>query len=334
MNVLSNSILVSDLHLTANPRDEYRWGLFDFLEREAQRLKSKRIYILGDLTDAKDNHSAALVNRLADKLTTLSAGLEIIILRGNHDGTDPETPYFRFLNHFPGITFVAQPEWDGNLLLLPHSRTPETDWAGIAFGKADAVLAHVTVTGALSESGVPLPGTPRELLAAAPYVYSGDIHVPQLIGYVEYVGAPYPIRFGDRFEPRCLAFDAAGERQVLHYPCLRRRTIDTALATDLRAAGLRPGDQLKVRLHLTRAEALSWEERRREVIEEAAALQVELFGLELIVSDVRQTTLPTTAAVPQHLPPKTLLKAFADREKLEAPLIEIGELLIDEVLRA
>ena len=57
-------LLVSDLHLTDNPRDEYRWGIFGQIDSVIQTYQPSCLVILGDLTDKKDNHSSELVNRL------------------------------------------------------------------------------------------------------------------------------------------------------------------------------------------------------------------------------------------------------------------------------
>lgn len=328
MSLLRDAILVSDLHLTDNPRDEYRWGLFDFLLQECRRLQTKDVLILGDLTDAKDYHSASLVNRIVENLDTISSYAQVTVLRGNHDGTDPEKPYFRFLNHLEAVDFIAAPERRDGILLLPHSRDPVEEWGHLDMTGV-TVLAHATVTGAVAEAGVQLAGVPRSLFAAAKQVISGDVHVPQKIGNVEYVGAPYPIRFGDKFVGRCLAFKDGVRQPDLHYQTLARRTLRLAAPRQVRDAGLRPGDQVKVELHLDPGLALSWEKQRAEVIRICAELKLELCGLSLHVE--KPTTEKRAAQAATHRrTDEELVRDFCDREKIGEELEELGRTILSE----
>ena len=101
-------IITSDLHLTDRARDEYRWELFPWLIELVEETGSDEVLILGDLTDAKNNHSAELVNRMVKELTNLPA--HVYVLKGNHDYVDPDQPFFGFLNEIPGVRFVTHPE--------------------------------------------------------------------------------------------------------------------------------------------------------------------------------------------------------------------------------
>lgn len=199
-------IFTGDFHLTDRPRDEYRWSIFDFLVEQ----KADVYFILGDLTDAKDHHSEGLVNRIAFELRLLAVLGPVVILTGNHDyTTDTKKAFFRFLNEVDKITFVRVPDLlvFSNIpyMILPHSKNPLEDWADIDF-KGKTVLCHQRFEGAEIENGVRLlSGTPTSLFKGAERVISGDVHVPQEIGPVTYVGSPFPIRFGDHFTPRILS---------------------------------------------------------------------------------------------------------------------------------
>ena len=104
-------IITTDLHLTNRERDAYRWDLFPWLEKKLATTDSTDLVILGDLTDAKDGHSAALVNRITDTLANLP--VQVTILKGNHDYIDEETPFFRFLNKLDNVHFIVQPLENG-----------------------------------------------------------------------------------------------------------------------------------------------------------------------------------------------------------------------------
>ena len=329
MSLLDNALVTSDLHLTDNPKDEYRWGIFPWLREIAKKKGVGTLLILGDITDAKDRHSSVLVNRVVEELTSLTnVKTEVWVLRGNHDGIDPARPYFRFLQHVPNIHFVYEPTTIMDTLLLPHSRDPRVDWQGFELSCYRWVLAHATVTGVLAENGQLLAGVPRDLFSSARAVLSGDVHVPQTVENVTYVGAPYPIRFGDSFTPRVMMFRNEEHVEDFHYLCPHRLMVNV-IGADLIADGeIHPRDQIKVRVHLSRAEALDWEKHRATVIQAVEEAGAELHGVELIVD--RQTEKSAEPVpVRESTSDVELLKEFCEREKLDADTIEMGELLLE-----
>ena len=181
------ALLISDLHLTSNPRHEYRWGLFKWLANECASEKVKTLVILGDLTDAKGYHPAELTNKLVERITMLTwLGIEVIILPGNHDYLREGHTYFEFLRFIPGVKFMqtmtALDEDDGpTAFFLPHNKNPSKAWAGLDFSHYDYLFMHQTVKGSIASNGQLMDGEPLPPLNAVK-VYSGDIHVPQVIG--------------------------------------------------------------------------------------------------------------------------------------------------------
>ena len=334
MSLLSNSILVSDLHLTDHPRDEYRWGLFPWLREQIKRNNTERLFILGDLCDKKDYHSSLLVNRIVQELTSLNT--EVLVLRGNHDGIDPDLPYFLFLNSIANVSFIWAPTFMEDTLLLPHSRDPETDWSNAyvqsAMKKAEFVLMHATITGAKSETEFELEGIPRELLASVQgKIYSGDVHVPQRLPkmpYFEYVGAPYPIRFGDKFTGRMIRYSGGIRQDDLKYPCLHRWSVTVTSVKELNRFDTEIGDQMKIRVELPRSELMSWEQHRKAVMEWGEQRQIELCGLELTV--FADAVARETTKTDERFVPADQFREFCKREKMEPSLVEMGEFLMEE----
>lgn len=334
---MSSSLLTGDLHLTAHPRDAYRWRLFPFLEDYLTKTpySIRDLFILGDLCDAKDFHSSRLVNKIVDSLVHLyrAGGLTTIwILFGNHDGVDPDTPYFKFLSHFPYINFVNKPtemEIDNrDYLLLPHTRNPEEDWKNFNFKFYNYILMHNTVTGAVAESGVPMTGVHQAWFHSVQgKVFSGDIHVPQIVGNVEYLGSPYHVHFGDKFRPR-IVLHQDNQRQSDLYPTnLSRHTVVVKNADELRKLILRPGDQIKVRLSLSKSEYVDWQKHKREVQAACLDMKLELCGLELD----RKQPLATPHSKPLIVPsrdPRQALERFCTQERVDGQLKEVGEFLL------
>lgn len=334
-----NVLITTDLHLTGHQRDMYRWDLFPWLAEKIVEHNAKILFILGDLTEDKDRHAGKLVNRIVDTLVKLlkNSGLQrIYIVRGNHDGFDPDWPYFRFLNNFPQIRFVVGPFMETfeekNVLMLPHSRNPAADWEVAPMYDADYIFMHATVQGAVSENGYTLDGVTHGIFKRAPRatIYSGDVHVPQTSGRIIYVGTPYQVRFGtQRHQCRVLLLKDFRSAVDLHFETLWRYILDVVPKDGTAAwpTGLRKGDQIKVRLHLAPHEYVDWSTYRKQVSALANQEELELCGLELVRVKPK---LPLRGA-PKQLAvraPKEIFKQFCDQQKIDAYLSQVGEKLM------
>jgi len=285
---------VSDLHLTSNPRDEYRWGLFDWIGVQCRNEQVKTLCILGDLTDAKDYHSSTLTNRVVSSIAQIAAaGMRVIVLMGNHDYLRAGHAYFEFLNAYPGVTFVTKP-WedlsDGAACLwLPHTKTPASDWADLDVTHFNYIFMHQTVSGAVASNGQKMDGEGIPDLSRWGKVYSGDIHVPQVIKDVEYVGSPYPVHFGDKFNARAVLIDSRARAVDLHFDTISKWSLTLPDAGHLRAYDFRPGDQIKLTVLLHSSAKHEWQRVRREVLEYLKHEQVELHDLSLKIQPVQGT---------------------------------------------
>jgi hypothetical protein len=338
----SDALLVGDLHLTTQPRDAYRWLVFDQIKQALLKHQPKHLVLLGDLTDEKDRHAAELVNKICDNLVALgqNSNRYIHIVRGNHDGIDPEWPYFRFLGNLPGVQFYAQPaEMFGNrdAFVLPHSRDPLVDWKAIDFSCYKTVFAHVTVKGAEAESGVAL----RSVIGADYFrkrdviVYSGDVHVPQKIGPVVYVGAPYPIRFGDKFKPR-LVYLGKAKALSIEVPTIARMMLDLKDASEL-SPSRRPnlvkvnsGDQAKVRLHLPEDRLGDWLAQRRAIIAHCRKLGLDLVSVEVVREEGARPMLAARYATLKE--PQAVLAKYVQQQHVRYHHAHVGKDLLARVL--
>jgi len=339
-------ILCSDLHLTERERDEYRWEFLDWLAEELDRSGEDELFILGDLTDQKDGHSAKLVNRIIDTLFGLPAN--VTILKGNHDYTDADCPFFRFLDKEMGdnIRFVSDPLLDeddsGNILLLPHTRTPLEDWSSIItdFSHVKLIFCHQTFNGADAGKGHMLASSLSSLYFSQGRgfrgkVLSGDVHVPQKVGDVTYVGCPYPVAFGDMFTPRIL-FYRDGKLTQKKTPSIHRWSLDLSSVDELAdMPDLQEGDQAKVRMHLPRSEFGSWEQHKMRLFEIAKKCGVQLFSVELHEkkSRTRSRLEDPTAKAPVAVSAEELLRTFCRARGLDEAIEETGVELMKEEKR-
>jgi DNA repair exonuclease SbcCD nuclease subunit len=294
-------LLVSDPHFTANPRDEYRWGLWPWLRAQCKENGVRTIVWCGDLSDAKDFHPSALVNRLAFEVKETSALARQYFIPGNHEWLKRGEEFWRFLSHVAeNVHYMTQPcddpcyHKDGPVVrFLPFTKTPAADWAEMhTFEDYDLVFMHQTVRGARSSNGEEMEGedVPLEKLLTAGYVFSGDIHVPQSFAKNgEYVGSPYHVHFGDSFKPRCILLPqrSKGTWLDLHFPTISRLTLDCRnldeLSDDLFGGKLKAGDQVKIRMRLLPSEKHEWRAIRRLALADAKKAGVEVHGTELIV---------------------------------------------------
>lgn len=235
-------LLLSDLHLDDDLRNNYRDRIFEWVEQNVLiPQKASSICIAGDLTNNKDNHSSALVNKVVSGICNWKKYVDqIYILMGNHDGIDYNCPFFKFLNEIPGIKYFNTPtEIQGTshhpYLFLPHSKDPDEEWKNLDFtGKI--VIGHVTVDGAFAESGQMLDSSVKSsIFDTSAVTYSGDIHKPQVVGKLRYIGCPYNVRYGDDFEGRVLLLDTHTLQETeLKTDFLRRLTITCTSENDLK----------------------------------------------------------------------------------------------------
>lgn len=336
-----NCALVSDLHFTPHARDAYRWRLFDWLAEIIRAHNVSVLFVLGDLTEAKDYHSSRTVNKLADGFRRLD--VETYVLRGNHDGLDPNLPYFNFLRHFPKLHFVTTPFMrsfaDRDVAMLPHTKTPEV-WAQIDWlRKSELCFMHATVDGAIGENGYRLDGFPPALLMSlrGSKIYSGDIHVPQTVEGVEYVGAPYPVRFGDKYPGRVVVLENFRKPvEIINEWAPRRRflTLTAALSIDdieQQLLDFRMGDQVKVRIALKPHEYVDWDKCKKLALQIVDDCSLELHGLELqrIAEPVKKLVRRSQPLAPSVTPAERL-RAYCAQRQINAEAITLGEQLLKD----
>jgi DNA repair exonuclease SbcCD nuclease subunit len=324
------ALITSDLHLVASASTEYRWHFFDWLREEIKAEKVKTLLILGDLTDAKDYHPAELVNRIVKVLNSLPVE-RIVILAGNHDWLREGHEFFRFLNVLPHVEFITAPTEDKDVegelcYFLPYSKNPRQAWAGWDLSHYRYVFMHQTIKGSIASNGQAMEGEDLPDLSAAGKVYSGDIHVPQVIGPVEYVGSPYHVHFGDDFKPRCVLIEKGNKAVDLFYRGAPRRVslrVKSLRELDRRLDDSKAGDMMRVVIELDESEKHEWHRIRREAQEMLRDAKVDLHGLALEVrkSERRLDALGAPVAQKKRSPEDVIYR-FAEAEGLTGEAYE------------
>lgn len=329
-------LVTADLHLDSKPQHEYRWGIFDWMAKVQQKHCFSGCLILGDITDEKDCHSASLVNRMVEGLCKLEP--PVYILKGNHDYIDRNNPYFGFLNCINGLEFITKPkEIDVRIAAIPHQ--PDQKSFDEAYKEVlwelegediQMVLLHGLFDGAISETGQRLSGLKCPKFDA-PLVLAGDVHAPQQVGQITYVGAPYRVRFGDAYNPRVLHLDGAYNLSDLKYPCPSKISLCIRSANELLSANIRKGDQVKITIELAQEEAVQWAEHKAKTMGVLRELGAEIFGIKLKLPEPRRPREPKQSKQSGFAPtPKAVFEAYCQAEGLKGVLKETGLALLEE----
>lgn len=330
------ALLVSDLHLTASVDDEYRWDLFRQLREEVRNHGVKTLVCLGDTTDAKDYHSSSLVNRIVDGFCSLRDLVdEVVILMGNHDYLKDGQPYLSFLNHIPGIKYVTtiHSDLDGDLpcLWLPHTRNPGASWADMHdLSWYEYVFMHQTVSGSIADNGFTMHGDGSDACflhwkGDLPAIWSGDIHVPQTLrvsggAKVNYVGSPYHVHFGDKFEPRsALLITKQGSHRDIELVFPKRHSIKmdsrSNLARISKQWDLHKGDQAVIGITLGLEDQHAWPRIRRQVERWAEEQEIIVRDLTLTVDKASGGVSSKGEGTVSRTPEQALLE-YVEREGL------------------
>jgi len=331
------TILVSDLHLTDRPIDAYRWKVFPQVAELSRLHGADTLLVLGDLSEFRDYHSSKLVNAIVDSFYALrktSSIDEVFFLRGNHDGLDPQMPYLHFLRRLPWARFFVEPTFverpKENWLMLPHSRDPDKDWEDLPLKEATHIFLHGTMTGAVSETGMKMTGISSDWFKGLTCtILAGDIHVPQKVGKVEYVGAPYPIRFGDTFQGRALVLKGKG---IIECPLenLRKVTVRLEGTTLTTTEEVRKGDHVRVIIALSDSEMGQWQEAKKGAADFCSARGAVLCKVQLERIETPEKKGGKPKIKLKTRTPEESLSLYCRTQSVDAALEKVGMQLLQE----
>jgi hypothetical protein len=316
------NLLVTDLHLDDHPDNEYRWQIWEHILQAVIQHRIETVFILGDWVDRKDRFTARFINRLIDAVRGIAGRARLVVLRGNHDTAMAPPNYFDFMasHTIEGFEYVTSPRpFFSHLLLLPFTHHPKVAWADLKLADYKAAFMHATVTGAVVENGIQMENKNFPILPRAVKFYSGDVHVPQTVRNVTYVGAPHPIKFGDSFPCRMLVLDA-DYNLILELPLTPPRKImaDIRDVADLATLSARHGDQIKIRFACPPSQIEHWGETEQQIIAWANEHGVTVAGTEIIVG------ARTPDSVDPEQTPEAILRGFGEREGLTPELLQVG----------
>lgn len=336
--MMKKTLIITDLHLTENPNDEYRWDIFNVARNFIVENACENLFILGDIFDKKDKHSSALLNKLVGYLKEIKDFIPITILQGNHDYfKDPYNAFLKVLGEIEGITWIDEPCLleEFNAWFLPHSRQPEDDWNHLKIyleqNNIDFVFMHQSVIGSKTESHYELTEglSPSYFENVSAKIISGDIHVPQIVGKVNYIGMQYPKNYGDDFQPRMLFIDNNYLKWIL-LKTINKHSINIEVTVDdniekVLKSVLQENDQCIVNLLLSNSELSNWAHYKEITKQVCKDLKVYLHEVKMAKLDDNVNNPELKNLHKHYFNTKEIFQKFSEIEKLDEELIKIGE---------
>jgi DNA repair exonuclease SbcCD nuclease subunit len=315
------TLITGDLHLSHNPRDEYRFAFMKWFADLALTRRPDRIIIAGDLTEEKDRHPSILVNRVVDHVHTLAKIAPVVVVEGNHDYKDEGHAFFRFLSRIPNTRWISKPtslpdQW----LLLPHTNNHKRDWGDIDLAGHPYLVCHQTFNGANVGFGRKLDGIPLEVLPRKSTTFCGDIHVPQEMGKLVYIGAPYHVDFGDDYKARVIECNDRGWVSVDTSPLPQKRSIKLTTAKDgLKGQHFNERDVVEIKVEVD--DMSGWQSIRANIMEQAERKKLQVWAIKpvLMKHAVRRRHKVTDSQTDQQV-----LETFAKRHGLTDNTLATG----------
>jgi DNA repair exonuclease SbcCD nuclease subunit len=327
----------TDTHLTSDPKHRYRWDFFNDMLHAVSTKKYEAVFILGDLCDKKDKHPSVLVNDVVNILTEISKFAPLYILKGNHDHPDGGTPFWEFLGKINNIIYITKPSLfiisKVSYLFLPHSRNPKVEWEGISkYLPADFVLLHQTVKGARISSGMELEGADFDLsVFGGATVVSGDVHVPQVINGVFYIGSPYHIHYGDGYQGH---YAIIGNKSIKRIPhkAPKLSVVGLTLNDDLNIVlDAHSGDYARLRFTLPMKDLDTWPTIKEGIVNTCNEKNVNIDSIEVVIqhTDIEDTHSEVMDDVINTLNPHHVFDEYVASEGIDSDkLVQFGRSIL------
>lgn len=344
----------ADIHVSNRPEDEYRWEFFQWFYNRLKHGKYDAWTILGDLTEAKDNHPAQLVTRLSRHIAEWASVCPGFILVGNHDyNAECTHPFFEFLGLLPNVTFMKRTkliELKGIKIVAQPHRIDVWDDKQIAINKrigegATMGWVHQAYKGFKTPSGkelvkhhFPKVSTLRKRYPEVKLFLAGDIHTPQTVDGLIYIGSPHPVDYGDDFKCRVI------ETSDYEVTPIERITIKKSIVfvkhNDKPEEVLKEysvNDRLKFLISLQRSDLYRWDEITERWKSYCEKKRIIIGGIEPRVVNTethkelmihKKDGKRNTLGVKQ---PGIVFDAFAKRTKLEKEIHSLGSTIINKV---
>jgi len=326
-------LVTADLHLSSNSRDSYRFAAMSRLAEVIEDEKVKTLLILGDITEEKNFHPATLVNDVVELFHIFSELVDqVIVMMGNHDYTDADTPFFYFLRRLKNVDWIRtrceMKVVDSRCLFLPHTLNYKRDWEGQSMKGFDYIFAHNTFDGAQTEHGKKLTGIPLNVFPKDARVIAGDIHTPQTLGCLTYCGSPFHVDFGDDFEARVLLL-SGDKMKSIPLPGPQKRLLELKSGYSHEDFGMEKGDVVKVRYSLPEKDREKWPEIRAKIRHELEECSCTVYAIQPVLEKAARSASVTSKRYVRS--DEEMVKMFGKQHKASEQMMGVGLALAREV---
>jgi DNA repair exonuclease SbcCD ATPase subunit len=225
----------ADVHWRGLSRhDEYR-QVFEAFVKDCKKNKVDHIFVGGDIFHTKTTGiSPEYIDQLTWWLETMVKIAEVHLTLGNHDGNltnlsrqDAVSPIVQALNN-PKIHVYKKSgayEFHPGYNWCVYSLFDEEGWKSVTpqSGKVNIACYHGPVQGSVTEVGWEMEGMNLEFFKEYPFVFLGDIHQMQHLGYrdcldgkkkpwISYPGTPIQQNYAEELEHGYLLWDIDDHR--------------------------------------------------------------------------------------------------------------------------
>jgi len=225
----------ADVHWRGLSRhDEYR-KVFEFFIKDCKKNKVDHIFVGGDIFHTKTTGiSPEYIDQLTWWLESMVKVAEVHLTLGNHDGNltnlsrqDAVSPIVQALDN-PKIHIYKKSgvyEFHPGYNWCVYSLFDEEGWKDVKpeSGKVNIACYHGPVQGSVTEVGWEMDGMNLEFFKDYPYVFLGDIHQMQHLGYrdcldgkkrpwISYPGTPIQQNYAEELEHGYLLWDIDDQR--------------------------------------------------------------------------------------------------------------------------
>jgi len=335
-------LLTADFHLDDNPSAEYRWKIFDLIKDIYKDTPFHSLYILGDLTNRKNNHDAKLVERLVSSFEDLAFFMnEVIILKGNHDYTDEDSPFFLFLSRFNNIEYISK---ENRCDRFSEQWLPNTKNFNYTLDEnAKYIFMHQSLMGSKVGNTFLKSGLDSRMFDSikTKTIFSGDIHYGQEFGNVTYVGAPYHINFGDAYEGRLLLINDTGEIEELKtdkiFPSKLKLDINGEELMEMKSfmniltiPRIKTGDFIKTVIHVNKNDTYKWDDFKKKIKEISLNDGLILSSSELKLVESNNIMEQTITTIKNEVDEKEIVKKFFEKENLDDFYLECAKEVMND----
>jgi hypothetical protein len=184
-------------------------------------------------------------------------------------------------------------------------------------------VCHQTFNGASVGFGRKLEGIPLDVLPKRGTTFCGDIHVPQEIGGLVYIGAPYHVDFADQYGARVIENNGNHFVSVDTSKLPQKRQIKLTTADEKIPQPYNEGDVVELKVEVD--DMGGWQPIKEFLMKQAERRKLRVWAIKPVLTykAVRRQHKVTDTQTDQEV-----LETFAKRHGLTDNVLKVGVKLL------